>query len=119
MLDGLSLGKTVAAAAPPDVLLAIAGSTGAAICITRGYDSLMTANSVYITLTVKDWSFFWLIRNLQNLKKALKVKRANFTAGRFHRQHEQDRLHCCEVSYKLFCLQRPGVNMKSDLIVLH
>ena len=47
MLDGLSLGKTVATAAPPDVLVAIPGSTGAAICITRGYDSLMTANSVY------------------------------------------------------------------------
>ena len=47
MLDGLSLGKTVAAAAPPDVLVAIAGSTGAAICITRGYNILMTANSVY------------------------------------------------------------------------
>ena len=114
MLDGLSLGKTVAAAAPPDVLVAIAGSTGAAICIAQGYNILMTANSGY-----HSDSLFWLIRNLQNLKKALKVKRAIFTAGRFHRQHEQDRLHCCEVSYKLFCLQRPGVNMKSDLIVLH
>ena len=91
MLDGLSLGKTVATAAPPDVLVAIPGSTGAAISIT--------ANSAY-----HSDSFFWLIRNLQNLKKALKVKRAIFTAGRFHRQHEQDRLHCCEVSYILFYL---------------
>ena len=47
MLDGLSLGKTVATAAPPDVLVAIPGSTGAAICITQGYNILMTANSVY------------------------------------------------------------------------
>ena len=47
MLDGLSLGKTVATAAPPDVLVAIPGSTGAAICITQGYSILMTANCVY------------------------------------------------------------------------